>query len=78
MENSTAESVWHCVDLLLFPLPPQIRMTIPRNHNSVLIADVGRQIFEALAAVAGGRKTKSEAQGFGKNEFAPWLLGPVM
>lgn len=53
-------------------------MTIPRNHNGVPIADVGRQICEALVAVAGGRKTKSEAQDFGKNEFAPWLLGPVM
>jgi altronate hydrolase len=46
--------------------------------NGVPIADVGRQIFEALVAVAGGQKTKSEAQGFGENEFAPWMLGPVM
>ncbi|HZP82968.1 MAG TPA: altronate dehydratase family protein [Chthonomonadaceae bacterium] len=46
--------------------------------NGVPIADVGHQIFEALVAVAGGQKTKSEAQGFGENEFAPWMLGPVM
>ena len=46
--------------------------------NGVPIADVGRQIFEKLIAVAGGEKTKSEAQGFGELEFAPWLLGPVM
>ena len=46
--------------------------------NGVPIADVGRQIFEALVTVAGGQKTKSEAQGLGEAEFAPWLLGPVM
>jgi altronate hydrolase len=46
--------------------------------SGVPIADVGRQIFEALVAAAGGRKTKSEAQGLGESEFAPWMLGPVM
>jgi len=42
------------------------------------IADVGLQIFEALVAMAGGQKSKSEAQGLGEEEFAPWQLGPVM
>lgn len=46
--------------------------------NGVPIADVGMQIFEELIAVAGGKKTRSEAQGLGEDEFAPWLLGPVM
>ena len=46
--------------------------------NGVPIEDVGLQIFEELIAVAGGKKTKSEAQGLGEAEFAPWLLGPVM
>ena len=46
--------------------------------DGVPIADVGRQVFETLIAVAGGQKTKSEAQGLGEDEFAPWLLGPVM
>lgn len=46
--------------------------------NGVPIGDVGRQIFDALIAVAGGQKTKSEAQGLGEDEFAPWMLGPVM
>lgn len=46
--------------------------------NGVSIADVGHQIFEELIAVAGGKKTKSEAQGLGETEFAPWMLGPVM
>ncbi len=46
--------------------------------NGVSIADMGMQIFEELIAVAGGKKTLSEAQGLGESEFAPWLLGPVM
>ncbi len=46
--------------------------------NGVSIADLGMQIFEELIAVAGGKKTLSEAQGLGESEFAPWLLGPVM
>jgi altronate hydrolase len=46
--------------------------------NGVPIPDVGAQIFEELIAAAGGKKTKSEAQGLGEAEFAPWTLGPVM
>jgi altronate hydrolase len=46
--------------------------------NGVSIPDVGAHIFEELIAVAGGKKTKSEAQGLGEAEFAPWTLGPVM
>ena len=46
--------------------------------DGVSIADVGREIFEELIAVAGGKQTKSEAQGLGEAEFAPWTLGPVM
>jgi altronate hydrolase len=29
-------------------------------------------------AVASGKKTKSEAQGIGEEEFAPWIIGPVL
>jgi altronate hydrolase len=39
---------------------------------------VGRQVFEEVIAVASGRKTKSEAQGIGEEEFAPWIIGPVL
>lgn len=46
--------------------------------NGVPIADVGRQIFEELIEVASGKQTKSEEQGLGESEFAPWMLGPVM
>jgi altronate hydrolase len=46
--------------------------------NGVSIRDVGLQIFEELIAVAGGKRTKSEAQGLGDETFAPWMLGPVL
>jgi len=39
---------------------------------------VGRQIFEKIIAVASGEKTKSEAQGVGDDEFAPWGIGPTL
>jgi len=42
------------------------------------VAVVGRQIFEEVVAVASGKRTKSEAQGIGEEEFAPWIIGPVL
>ena len=42
------------------------------------LADVGRQIFEEILAVASGKKTKSETQGIGDEEFVPWTVGPTL
>jgi altronate hydrolase len=42
------------------------------------LAEVGRQIFEEIVAVASGKRTKSEQSGVGEEEFAPWIIGPVM
>jgi altronate hydrolase len=42
------------------------------------VAEVGRQIFDEVLAVAGGKKTKSEINGVGEEEFAPWQIGPVL
>jgi altronate dehydratase len=38
---------------------------------------MGRRIFEAILAAAGGAPTKSELAGVGDEEFAPWQPGPV-
>lgn len=51
------------------------------NAGSILdgddsVEDVGQEIFEKIIAVASGEKTKSEAQGIGDEEFAPWQVGP--
>jgi altronate hydrolase len=42
------------------------------------IDEVGRQFFELILATASGQKSKSEAWGYGDDEFAPWVLGPTM
>ncbi|MXN64206.1 altronate dehydratase [Stappia sp. GBMRC 2046] len=37
--------------------------------------EMGQEIFEDILAVAGGKKSKSEALGVGEEEFAPWPIG---
>jgi len=39
---------------------------------------VGKQIFEEILAVASGKRTKSEINGVGEEEFAPWSIGPTL
>ncbi|MCC6867674.1 MAG: altronate dehydratase [Burkholderiales bacterium] len=39
---------------------------------------MGQRLFELMLATASGTKTKSEAHGYGQNEFVPWPLGAVM
>jgi len=46
--------------------------------GSETVDEVGGRIFEKMVRVAGGEKTKSEAQGLGDEEFAPWILGPTL
>jgi altronate hydrolase len=46
--------------------------------DGVPVEKVGRQIFEEILAVAGGKKTKSELAGVGEEEFAPWSIGPTL
>jgi altronate hydrolase len=42
------------------------------------LPEVGRRIFDEIVAVASGKRTKSELSGVGEEEFAPWIIGPVM
>lgn len=42
------------------------------------VEEVGRQVFEEILAVASGKKTKSEVNGVGEEEFAPWAIGPTL
>ena len=42
------------------------------------IAELGERIFKRVLEVASGSPTKSEAQGFGDEEFVPWQIGAVM
>ena len=38
----------------------------------------GRRLFEQILAVAGGEPTRSECDGIGEEEFAPWQIGPIL
>ena len=42
------------------------------------VESAGRRLFELILDVAGGEQTKSERQGVGEEEFAPWQIGPVL
>ena len=42
------------------------------------VEEVGAAIFDQILEVAGGKKTKSELQDVGEEEFAPWSIGPVL
>ena len=46
--------------------------------DGVSLADKGEEIFREVLAVASGKKSKSEALGYGDNEFVPWQIGAVM
>jgi altronate hydrolase len=47
-------------------------------EGSDTVDAVGERIFQLMLATASGRSTKSEAHGYGQNEFVPWQLGAVM
>lgn len=42
------------------------------------VQECGERIFELILRTASGEPTKSEALGFGAQEFAPWMLGATM
>jgi len=46
--------------------------------ENISVEEMGEHIFRLLLDVASGKETKSEALGFGDNEFTPWLVGTVM
>jgi altronate hydrolase len=42
------------------------------------IAELAERIFQLILETASGRQSRSEAHGFGAEEFVPWMLGAVM
>ena len=46
--------------------------------SGISIQEMGEQIFRLILDTASGKPSKSEAQGFGDNEFLPWQVGAVM
>ena len=39
---------------------------------------IGTNIFNELIEVASGKKTKSEINGYGDDEFNPWIINPTL
>jgi altronate hydrolase len=61
------------------------RLSGDMDINCGLIADgekslakMGTVVFQEILDTASGKKTKSEAFGFGDNEFVPWHIGAVL
>ena len=46
--------------------------------DGVTLADLGREIFERIIAVASGERSKSELAGVGEEEFNPWIVGAML
>ena len=42
------------------------------------LAEMGAVVFQEILDTASGKKPKSEALGFGDNEFVPWHIGAVL
>jgi altronate dehydratase len=64
------------------PLYQQLEDDIDLNAGTILdgtesVQQVGLRLFEMIVAVASGKRTRSELNGFGDEEFAPWQLGPT-
>jgi altronate hydrolase len=48
------------------------------STGDATIEEKGAEILDYLLEIASGRKSKSEALGYGGLEFVPWQLGAVM
>ncbi|WP_422926760.1 UxaA family hydrolase [Singulisphaera sp. PoT] len=52
------------------------------NAGTVLegesVESAGQRMFDLILDVASGQQTKSEQQGVGEEEFAPWQIGPIL
>jgi altronate dehydratase len=64
------------------PLYQHLEDDMDFNAGTILdgvesIQQAGLRLFELIIAVAGGQRTRSELNGFGDEEFAPWQLGPT-
>jgi altronate hydrolase len=47
-------------------------------EGAATVEELGEKLYRMVLDVASGKRTKSEAFGYGALEFAPWLIGVVM
>jgi altronate hydrolase len=64
------------------PLFERMRDDMDVNAGTILdgepVERVGRELYETILEVAGGRPTRSERSGVGEEEFSPWQIGPTL
>lgn len=64
------------------PMYKQMEDDMDINAGTVLdgetVESVGHRIFDEIVEVASGKKTKSERNGLGDEEFMPWTVGPEL
>lgn len=64
------------------PMFEQMHEDMDINAGTILagksVDQVGEEIFDEVLEVASGKKTKSEQQGIGDEEYAPWVIGPTL
>jgi altronate hydrolase len=46
--------------------------------NEKTIEEIGEEIFNKIITVASGEKSKSEINGYGDDEFNPWIIDPTL
>ena len=46
--------------------------------NEKSLDEVGEEIFNKIISVASGEKSKSELNGYGDDEFNPWIINPTI
>lgn len=59
-------------------MKPDMDLNAGEILNGQSVEKCGETMFEEILAVASGKKTKSESQGLGLEEFVPWQCGPVL
>ena len=42
------------------------------------IQKIGNEIFQSIITTASGKLTKSEINGYGEDEFNPWIIGATL
>jgi altronate hydrolase len=64
------------------PIYQRLAPDMDVNAGAILegqsVDELGNTIFERILRTASGEKTASEKQGVGEEEFAPWVVGPVL
>ena len=65
------------------PMFERMRLDMDFNAGEIVdgtldIATAGERIFQLMLATASGRRSASETNDLGDNEFVPWQLGAVM